>query len=163
MKLFLYPLNGQRLSPTIVLRLMNLLNRHHSALGDIYTSSRLITSPQSAGRPAACGLWRLNGAARCLRSPPPRCHNTAYFMCWTLWAVDLWSNATLCISVWSTSHAETTFIGLILDLVHYFTNHILLFFCLTNSPIIPFPVIFNETDNKPFHLTINDPNCWDTN
>lgn len=100
---------------TIVLRLMNLLNRHHwsqrTQHWDIYTSSRLVTSPQSTGQPTLwCSRWS-HCAARCLRSLldfPHWCHKTAYFICWTLRAVvygplpaaEVWlSTSSLCISV----------------------------------------------------------------
>lgn len=56
--------------PAIVLRLMNLLNRcqwsRWMKQENIYTSSHLITPPQSTGRPMLWCLRWLNGAAHCL-------------------------------------------------------------------------------------------------
>ena len=88
--------------PTIVFRLMNLLNRHHwsrwTQHEDIYTPSRLITSPQPTGRPLPWCLRWLNCAASCFRSLlyfPRWCHKTAYFIYWTLWAV-CWRSISGC-------------------------------------------------------------------
>lgn len=84
---------------------MNLLNRHHWSLWtqheDIYTTSRLVTSPQLIGRPALWCLTWLNGAAHCMWSLldfSHWCHKTAYFICWTL-------------SCWSMVHFKLLRVG----------------------------------------------------